>query len=97
VRTILRAGDCMQVEVDADTVLATPAYHLYDVSAEMGLRRTERSLIVRTHGQASLARNGSSGSVSIAQKGMGTRTQLRPAPAISAMSASVYHRVRFGK
>jgi hypothetical protein len=44
-----------------------------------------------THFQDTLARKGSPGQVSIAQNGMGKRTQFKPAPAISAMSCSVYN------
>ena len=35
--------------------------------------------------------NGSSPQVSIAQNGIGIRTQFKPAPAISAKSCSVYN------
>jgi hypothetical protein len=43
-----------------------------------------------TYFQLVLARKGSPGKVSIAQKGIGILTQFNPAPAISAKSFSVY-------
>lgn len=49
--------------------------------------------ISKTYFQLVLARNGSPGHVSIAQNAIGTLTQFRPAPAISAMSLSVYQGV----
>lgn len=44
---------------------------------------------ILTHFQDVLARKGSPSHVSIAQYGIGTRIQLSPAPAISAISCSV--------
>lgn len=46
-----------------------------------------------THVQEVLAKNGSFARVSMAQKGMGIRTKLRPAAAIWAKSCSVYKKV----
>src|SRR6266436_3181639 len=43
-----------------------------------------------THFQQTFGKKGSPGQTSIAQYGMGKRIQFNPAPAISAMSCSVY-------
>jgi hypothetical protein len=46
--------------------------------------------MAHTHFQHTRGKKGSPGQVSIAQNGIGKRIQFKPAPAISAMSCSVY-------
>lgn len=91
VPAILAARKGMQVEVNTNTILASPLNCLEEVASERNVSQVN-SLLPRpvTYVHATLGRKGSSPRTSIAQYGSGIRTQLRPAPAICAKSCSVY-------
>lgn len=92
----------MEVEVDAQAVLARPADRLEDVCAtgrtmvhqqcslrERASKKPKSERVEHAHSHATPARKGSPSHVSMAHQPNGMRTQFRPAPAISAKSFSV--------
>lgn len=93
-RTVLGPRNGVQVQVDAETVFTRPFKDAKDISTNERSALFPRSLFTEamsnTHFQQTLGKKGSPGQTSIAQYGMGKRIQFNPAPAISAMSCSVY-------
>jgi hypothetical protein len=90
----------VQVQVDAETVFTRPSKDAKDISANersalfprcrLGARPLFSEAMSNTYVQQTRGKKGSPGQTSIAQYGMGKRIQFNPAPAISAMSCSVY-------
>lgn len=93
VSSLLASGSGVEVQIEAEAVLACPLHRLQEVceaslmSASGKRRETKRNQSVHFH--ATCAKNGSPSNVSSAQYGTGIRTQLSPARAISAKSSSV--------
>jgi len=81
-----------EIKVNAQTVFACPLDSFQEISKGNERSETERGTCVlnRAYFQQTPSKNGSSSRTSIAQYGIGMRSQFRPAPAIAAKSCSVW-------
>ena len=93
-RTVLGPRNGVQVQEDTDTIFTRPFKGAKDISANERLVLFSSHCLLKpmsnTHFQQTFGKKGSPGQTSIAQNGMGMRTQFNPAPTISAKSCSVY-------